>query len=432
VVISTWVALLAVGVLPAAPVQAPAQSGAAPKVTWDAPEAEVVDVTGILASLRAKRGSPFAYYDLHHGTPNGYLRELMEVRFEATRAILVELEWLESAPQVAGFEAGPGAGSAQWSYRQALYHVLAMVKDPRTIEWLETRVDEGRGGPIYDEWLHRWKYFPIGQNYAERSWLAEEDRWSALLRRLADKADSPTRRLLALQVMQQWFTDEETVRYFLDLRQDSTLTPEQSLAVEFFLDRNGIEADAARIQTSIDAMRTTEEGFRELTYIANYMRHESFVPWLIGQGLFGSYTLRRSTLNFNARWDAWWQEHGAEGRERWVDTFFASLFELYDRDPAAAAEWLDKSQYSMDGDLIVAEHLLEVADRPLLDDRTCVLLMFVYRPHLRPRLQAVADKIMSRHPSGDGLKDGLRCLGEVGLVPRTVTWEEVVAERVRY
>jgi hypothetical protein len=168
-----------------------------------------------------------------------------------------------------------------------------------------------------------------------------------------------------------------------------------------------------------------------LTGIADYFRHERFVPWLASTTDFADlYTLNRITFGRsvevrNGEEDSW--------RRRLVAEYFAELFELCRREPSAAAERLRKDMYKMDADLLVAGQLVEAANYPALDDAVCVLVKFTYRPHLRDELHTVADRITSRHPGGEGLEPwAYASLQEVGLAPREApSWSWVVQEAIR-
>lgn len=366
------------------------------------------------------------YFQASHGWPASALTTLMEARFAATPALLTALEELDR-------ESWNGE-ETQAHYRRALYYVLGMVKDPAAIPWLLSRTTGTGRAEVYDTWLPTWHRGVRGPEFAERAWLENELAWGGVFRALATNADTPERRLVALEVLQQWFHDAATVSFFEAARSDIGATAEQRLTIESFFERNGLPVDDARVQVVVDELGVTEAGRRRLWRHSRRMRHEAFVPWLMSlleterfEEFHPWFALEDITLQTelsSAReWRAWWARCGERGPDGWVAAFFARLAVAYDRDPWNARYLLGRAAYKSWGNPRIADHLDEIARLPELQDMLPSLVRCAYRPHLREQLgRALTDLANDDGATPQARAAARETLADYGYVHVELDW----------
>src|SRR5688500_2418659 len=89
-----------------------------------------------------------------------------------------------------------------------LYHVLAVVKDPDAIAWLERiRSTPSGKSELAEHWLPHWATYFRGAAPEQLKWLTGADLWGAFFRKwIQEEPDSG--RLAVVEALRGWFHDE--------------------------------------------------------------------------------------------------------------------------------------------------------------------------------------------------------------------------------
>jgi hypothetical protein len=208
------------------------------------------------------------------------------------------------------------------------------------------------------------------------------------------------------------------------------------------LGQHDVSVDEARIATAIDALKGDRRNHDLLVGMADALRQEAFVPYLIGSlniaeehiippQYFSQPVLQSITFELNIEskdaWNAWYSKHRTEARTQWVKSAIASFKERLARDPAGAKDWFaKKASYrwnNLDALALVRNELLPRAE---FRNEIAGWINMTYTEFRRARLKPVADEL-ARRP--DELEDwARRLLMERGFIPnpQTPTWEEYV------
>src|SRR5437870_11009916 len=193
------------------------------------------------------------YYDLHGNACQG-LQALMIGRFEFTSDIRNELNRVDP-------ESLPG-------YIAALYDVLAEVKDPASIPWLESRLAGSKRGNIYAHWLSRWRTYLRGAGPEQEKWMADPEKWGAFFRKWEEGEKRLALRVQVLHVMQGWCHDPGTLEFFEKLKQDHDTDGEAMLIAQLYLQQHGRSPDTNRMRQTIERMQNSKDGQKILLEFA--------------------------------------------------------------------------------------------------------------------------------------------------------------------
>jgi hypothetical protein len=370
----------------------------------------------VLERLEATRG---LLYDMH-GNAEGGLRELMVMRFDATASVEARIESLESRGR------NPDLASA-------LYDVLAFVKDPASIPWLERRL---RSKVIAD------RYLPAWHGGGQWEWLTGRDRWIAFFQRAIENETRPERRVEYVWILSSF--DDPEVRSFFIAREKSAADPREVLLVEAYLRQHGLPIDDSRITAAVARLKSGTANRDLLLSTASELRHEAFVPYLIdtldvadqyvypanyqSQDLLEAITFQRGIAGKRA-WKAWYAMHLGEGHSRWVEAAIASFRQGLERDPAGALASFDKAIYrwnDIDALPLVRDDLLP---RAAFHDDIAGWINLTYTGANRERLAPIA-KVLAEHP--ERLQDWARqLLIERKFLPDPappLTWRQYVQQ----
>jgi len=291
-----------------------------------------------------------AYYDMH-GNANQRLQVLMVGRFEFTTNICRELDSTDA-------KLFPG-------YVAALYDVLATVKDPASIPWLERHLAGSRRDQIFTDWLPHWRTYLRGAGTEDERWFAGREKWAAFFLKWAKSETQPEQRTAVLRTMQGWLNDPQTLAFFVQLEADSKTSDEDLLTAQLFLQQQGQPFDAEKLQKVIKRLGNSERGRKILLEYANEMKHEAFVPWLLetveenpeedsgnAQWVLEAITFRRDVQG-RAAWQKWAGEHGKEGRKAWMEEASIQLLALAKTNLPAAQTFMDKAMYRWKGPIML-------------------------------------------------------------------------------
>jgi hypothetical protein len=309
--------------------------------------------TQIIARLKPGE-SRNPLFDMH-GNANRDLQSLMVLRFGATNDIVHGIDRMEGDSHFA-------------SVRAALFGVLGFVKDPASIKWLrEKRRSDAES--FYRDYLPAWKGRLDG--FGGWEWLTGRDQWIAFWLEAFHEERSPERRIDLLCVLCQ-FDDASVVSFFRARRVEVT-DPKEVLLVESYLDAHALPANDERVAWAVDELRRSPKNNDFLISMAHRLRHEAFVPFLVGisdkaePNTFPPYyaaerDLQAITfeceLHGKVAWQSWYAARGKEGRAGWtrsaVDAFRAKLAS----NPKEAAKRFEKLVYCWN----------EIAMLPFMED----------------------------------------------------------------
>ncbi|MFC5488871.1 hypothetical protein [Dokdonella soli] len=387
----------------------------------DSTEAGVTNTaTPIIARLKLGE-SRDPLFDMH-GNANQDLQSLMVLRFSATNDVMHGIDRMEDESRLA------------W-VRAALFGVLGFVKDPASIEWLsEKRRSDVEN--FYRDYLPTWKGRLDG--FGGWEWLTGRDRWIAFWLEALHEERSPNRRIGLLCVLSQ-FDDASVVSFFSARRVEAT-DPKEVLLVEGYLDAHGLPANGERVAWAVGALRRSPKNNDFLISMAHGLRHEAFVPFLVGVSDKSErysyppyYAAERDlqaitfecNLHGKAAWESWYAAHGKEGRTGWtrsaIDTFRTELAQS----PKEAAQRFDKLVYCWNEIALLPFVEDELAPHAEFHSAIAGWINLTYSDFDRERLRPLAERI-----GADGhIEDwSRRLLQERGYVSgqRKDTWAEAV------
>jgi hypothetical protein len=362
------------------------------------------------------------FHDMH-GNANDDLQQLMTLRFAATQTETDAIDRMAEDP-------------SKDQLVEALYHALGFVKDPSSIDWLREKLQTGQATVVYDLYLPKWR---SRDGFGTWEWLTGRERWIAFWLDTFDTENSPARRSILLDVLAGF--DEPPVRQFFERRRTLTTDPKEILIVEAYLQAHDVPADGKRIEAAIHALSPSPSNFDFLVEMADQLRHEAFVPFLIedadrpqqyvsptrypAQVALKGITFELSVSGRDA-WRQWFARHGTQGREQWRQKVLDDFRDVLHEDPEAAKEQFEKSVYRWNDIALLSFIRSELVPRAAFQSEIAGWINLTYTPYYRQRLQPIADSI-SRDP---GLLEdwARRLLQERGYLPgqRKKTWEETV------
>ncbi len=381
-----------------------------------------------LKKLRQNTDHVFSdYYDMH-GNACRSLQALMIGRFEFTTNVCAELDSTDPKSLPA--------------YVAALYDVLATVKDPNSIPWLEKRLTGSRRSEIYDHWLSHWRTWLSGVGPQEERWFVRREKWAAFFGRWAEGETQPSRHTEVLRVMQAWLHDARTLEYFTRLEQNSNTSDEDILIAQLYLHQHGRAVDKVKLQETIGRLGKSISGQKVVLEFASEMRHEAFVPSLIDISE-GSLEVNYRTAHQNleaitfcsdvqgrAAWQNWAADHGSESRKTWMEQASSQLFDLAKTNVPAANIFLDQRMYRWNDPIMLTTMERLVEFRPLHSQIVgWINLTYSDYPHLpqfREQLKNMAVRIQK--DGEDELEDWAKRLMHSWsfLYEDKTTWEEYV------
>lgn len=308
------------------------------------------EIPGLLGSLRSMKpsGAFFGgtYFDMH-GNPCRELRALLEARFDATAAVMHEIEKRDPA-------AAP-------EYVGVLYHALGRVKDPSTIDFIRKQLRGQHATYVRDNWLPGWgPYWGLRVPYQEVKWLTGAERWSVFFRAEVGETAKPDLRKRLLEAMYTFLHDRSTVEFFEHLAQAEDTPAEERLIAMAYLQQHRRPFDVARLAAAIGEMAAVEAP--ALPRYCHVMRHEAFIPWLLSEtveardvrkgrsgGWLPGELSRTRDLNLLMRritfvrdvsgleeWRSWYQEHREGRHSTWVDEAMRLFEKELEADPSRA------------------------------------------------------------------------------------------------
>ena len=367
-----------------------------------------------------------------HGNADASLKRLEVLRFDATAAVQAEIDRMESDPRRATLVG-------------ALYRVLGFVKDPASTSWIEKKLSSPQRELIYARYMRYWHDgigFGFGNNegFGGWRWLVGRDRWITFFIGAHQIEPSSDRRVELMNILKGF--DDPAAMQFFKAQREIARDPREILLVEAYLRQHDVPADGVRIAAAIDALKG-DPGNRDLLVgTADALRHEAFVPYLIGTldvaeqnvtppQYLSQYVLEDTTfeLDIESReaWNTWYSKHLTQNRAQWVQSAIASFTERLKRDPAGAKEWFAKKASYRWNDLGALPMIrTELLPNEEFHSEIAGWVNMTYTEFRRPKLKPIADEL-ARRP--EKLEDWAKTLlVERGLMPlpHAVTWEEYV------
>lgn len=364
------------------------------------------------------------FFDMH-GNAIEELQGLMKLRFEATSSICRELD-----------KPGPAT-----RYTEALYDVLAFVKDPAAIPWFKGRLKKDEALTLRESLVgERWRTRLYGAGHEELKWLHEPEKWAAFYRRLILAAGSDQERIALERVLAGWFHDRETIAFFARLKKTASVQSEELLCAQLYLRQHKLTYDPEKTKACLAALRSSAAGRKTLLEYADQLRDPVFVPWLIeivepagtkvevgnAQWILQEITFCRG-VSGRSGWSRWWDSHKNDSRAYWIAAAMTEIEKLAATDPEAAHEILDKSVYYWK-DRAALPHVKKLIGPPELASNLVGWINLSYHPAWREDLRPLADQIIQKNqkvlqPWAIGLLEGLDFLPH-----QNSDWKDYVAQ----
>lgn len=402
---------------------------------WDhdpvVPEEPETPAAGEIPSLieQLEALDPAALFD-YHGNDHALIQRLTVLRFHATADVQNAIDRHEN-------------DESRKALVEGLYGVLGFVKDPDSIPWLEAKLASNQRPAIYEHYLWHW-HSEIGMTYGYSEgaeswpWLTGRDRWIDFFIDLYATEPSKERRREHMAVLLQ-FGDPTAKAFFLAERR-APPEPGIALLVETYFHQNGVAGDAATIAAAIDALSPDERNHGLLIGTAERLRHEAFVPFLLGGLGYSEFlpsaaenrdVLRNTTYAVDVvgpdGWRAWYAEHKGQTRQAWVEEALQAFEERLIQDPCGAKQVFAKAIYAWN-DLaalpLVRDVLLRHED---FHSGIAGWINLTYTPFNRAQLAPIAE-VVARHP--ERLEEWAQVLlRERGFLPpeRPESWAQHVA-----
>ncbi len=338
------------------------------------------------------------YFDMH-GNANKSLQKLIKARFDATDPICRELDKIDSKKRP--------------TYAMALYHVLGYVKDPASIKWLEKICSDGRSNEIKKYYLSHWKTFLRGAGYEDLKWIEGSEQWSGFFINRFKSERFSRNRIPILRAMQGWLHDPGTLDFFTELEKSPSTKGEELLIAQVYLHQHGKPYNVERLKETFEEFKSKKGGIEILLPVADEIRDELFVPWLISiagktykvelgsrgepQTILEEITFKLNILDKEG-WNNWYNEHGTEGRKAWVDQAFNQIEDFLHNDPDRAKIYFKKAMYRWN-DMIFFSHAKELLQYKSLHNELTGWINLTYRTCWRKQLHSLADEIIDQNES---------------------------------
>lgn len=386
----------------------------------DAGVSNAATPTQLIARLKSGR-SHDPLFDMH-GNANQDLQSLMVLRFGATNDVMHDIDRIKG-------------DSHHASLRAALFGVLGFVKDPASIEWLREKRRSDTDS-FYRDYLPQWRVRLDG--FGGWQWLTGRDRWIAFWLEVLQQESSPDRRVDLLSVLGQF--DDASVLSFFRARRIAATDPKEVLLVESYLDAHAWPANGDRVVWAVGALRGSPKNNDFLISIAAGLRHEAFVPFLVGvsdkaesNAFPPYYTAERGlqTITFQcnlhgkAAWQVWYAAHDREGRAGWMGSAVDAFRTELAQSPKEAARHFQKLAYCWNEISMLAFVEGTLAPHAEFHSAIAAWINLTYSDFYRERLRPLAERI----GAGGHLEDWARLLlQERGYVSgrRNDIWVEAV------
>lgn len=381
---------------------------------------------------------PLAPWRKYLGKPEGKIPDLyplLEARFAATDMICAALD------------REPGSTAA---WRKELYRALSVVKDPRTIEWLEARLDGPDAKLIESSWLMWWESAYLWSPTRWRIWPTRlfVERREAWTRFFLDWADSlpEEHRGPFVRILAYLSDDEATVNLFLALERRPDLPWQDRLLAETYLVQHDRPIDGAQAALAVQRL-LVRDSETALAY-AEALRQEALVPWLVRllydkreeeqprvENALRCITLARDVHGWS-QWFTWYVRHEQQSRAQWISEAMDSFRELLERDPVEAKRalaeqvnlhrrwpWNGAPVVAPWGDAVLLPYMKEFAAHSSLHPEIAQWVRASYHPCRRAEYQPLVDQLLreSREQLDTGV---IESLGLYGLTDRPPTWQE--------
>lgn len=338
--------------------------------------------------------------------PHRAIRRLMLLRFRATQAICNELTTTDRQqfPR----------------HVAALYDVLALTKDPKSIPYLEKQISEGNATELFEMWLPRWRGATdlAGASHTDLSWLESQRRWSSFFRSLLPGEKHAARRLAILYAMQGWLHDIDTLSFFESLANKPGTHGEELLIAQVYLYQHGKAYDVARLAATIATLGDSPAGRQTLRKFARELRHPVFIPMLIKTANPVSHPNEwreshsvlqmiscREDISSQADWSAWFASRGKQPRADWVKQAVDELVTLMRADPARGKMFFQGALYHWN-DPGFLPHVGNLAQFREIHNELLSWIKLSYRPYWRDDFDFAAQEIVLE--SGDELRPWAR------------------------
>ena len=360
-------------------------------------------------------------YDAH-GNTFGDLEQLEVLRFSATAEVMRAIDRMKGDSRLA-------------SVRSALFDVLGFVKDPASIEWLRQK-RRSDVEAFYQDYLPAWKGRLDG--FGSWEWLTGREQWIAFWLEAFNEEQSPDRRIELLSVLCQF--DDASVVSFFETRRVVAKDAKEVLFIENYLGSHGTPIDSDRVVWAVDMLSRSSKNDDFLVSMARGLRHEAFVPFLIGISHMADpnttppyYAAERDLqaitfqcdLHGKAAWQHWYATHGKEGRSAWTRTAVDSFRLGLEQHPKEAARRFEKLVYCWNEISMLPFVEGELAPHDDFHNSIIGWINLTYSDFARERLRPLAERIGADQHIEDSAR---RLLQERGYLPGlpNKTWAKTI------
>ena len=318
-----------------------------------------------------------AFYADPHGNAHPHLQALMVRRFAATTDVRQAIERLETT-------------GANPPLVTALMRVLAVIKDPSTIAWLEQRTRPADAGLFDSAWVPFWQYGADGY----LPWLQDRDAWAAFFARRYAQEPVPDRRVVLLHVLRS-LGGPSAARLFR-AEAPSPRGPKEALVIAGWSRAQGLAIDVAALRGAIDLLVREPVNRAFLIEQAEDIRDPAFIPFLIGALPSEDADEALQAITFETgvhdpdAWQRWMAANGAVGRSGWRDRAVDGMRLRIAANEREAAAFFEHAVYRWNDIALLPFVEGELATRPPFRAHVAGWINLTYTPERREDLARVA------------------------------------------
>lgn len=285
----------------------------------------------------------------------------------------------------------------------------------------------------------RWHTQLYGASHEDLKWLRQPDEWAAFFRRLIIDTAGEKERIALEHVMAGWFSDRETIDFFVRLEKTASVQSEELLCAQLYLRQHKLTYDTEKTRASITALSSSESGRKMLLAYADELRDPVFVPWLIeivepakgkvevgnAQWILEEITFCRE-ISGRSSWSRWFEQHKNESRGQWIAAAMAEFTRTAKGNPPAAHAILREAVYRWK-DRDTLPYMKRLIGQPELASDLVGWINLSYHEYWREDLRAVAAEVIKVNraalaPWTVGLLEGLDFIPHMQF-----EWEDYVA-----
>lgn len=208
-------------------------------------------------------------------------------------------------------------------YVTRLFFILGITKDIASADCLREYWSQHELGGL-SAWLAGWHHQLAYFAAHESEWAAIRAQWEEVFEWLLEQDIAPDVRAMTLTVVGTWFYDERTTNLLRTLRDASEVSDEETVILNWALQRRGVPAQKQNLQESFAALARRDP--RTALYYAWRMPSADVLPVLAQLSEVPAWTddadraLRRITFTDSlpsGSWAEWYWHHNQEDRTIW-------------------------------------------------------------------------------------------------------------------